>query len=881
MPHPELELISNILNSGDFNTPKKKGLTAEWFTLEAARDAYQWLWDEYHDPQQRGEVPTVDRFLRKFPSFDYTPSRNSLNALITDVRTSKVQADLQHMLNEMQDELVDGEDPSLILDSFLPKFRRMNVEAHEDDGILLSSSVAILKQQYSTHAESGGVVGIPYPWEILNQKTGGMRDEEFIVIYGRPANMKCVVEGQRIMMPNGDMIPIEDLPDLCTVSSFTDATMSMRWAAARRVVSGEKECVRVTTESGRVIETSTEHYFMVPEGSFEGKYDRIRDLHVGSWIATARSVPDWSSENHDPKLGWLLGALTGDGNYTRSEVQFTNHDSDVVSSLRSIALTYNCKVNSGSVEGEYRVVSYDTHKNKILDLLRELGMHGKKGPEKEVPSWIFRSSRQTIAAYLSGLLDTDGTVRSAFPSRVAWYTSSPRLARDIQHLLARLGISRAGISVDAAKEQRQISVYGADQYRILLKVLGPYLSCMRKRTALEDLAKETGTSPNNDGIPCSRRLEGLILEKKGAQPWPRMGKSKLDRSKLFRRSGCISRALLEKMATEWGSAELALEAQTQIRWERIKSIEPIGRKPCYDVCIQDGQDPNFVVEDFVVHNTWVACVIAAHAYLMNYRVMVFSKEISREAMLTRISSILGNVDYDRLRRGLLSEEDAEEFFELMEELAETEEDESVGAHHRALLFMSDKGKKSGSTVEDLIAAAERFQPDLIVVDGFYLMRDGRSGQRTADWKQISHISQDLKGMAQFVGCPVVGTTQANRANAKEPTGDVDDLSFADGIGQDADIAFRVFKGPNPSGRGASLLFVFSKSRETVIPPFIINASPGSDFSVQQAHANVKAFLELKAQMEMSEGADGDEGGGSGGKKEEKKKPKKRDDPFRA
>jgi replicative DNA helicase len=468
MPHPELELISNILSSGDFNTPKKKGLTAEWFTLDVAKGAYQWLWDEYHDPQQRGEVPTVDRFLRKFPSFDYNPSRNSLNALITDVRTSKVQSDLQHMLNEMQDDLADGADPSLILDSFLPKFRRMNVEAHEDDGILLSSSVAILKQQYSTHAESGGVVGIPYPWEILNQKTGGMRDEEFIVIYGRPANMK----------------------------------------------------------------------------------------------------------------------------------------------------------------------------------------------------------------------------------------------------------------------------------------------------------------------------------------------------------------------------------------------------------------------------TWAACAIAAHAYLTNHRVMVFSKEISREAMLTRISSILGNVDYDRLRRGLLSEEDAEEFFELMEELAETEEDESIGAHHRALLFMSDKGKKSGSTVEDLIAAAERFQPDLIVVDGFYLMRDGRSGQRTADWKQISHISQDLKGMAQFVGCPVVGTTQANRANAKEPTGDVDDLSFADGIGQDADIAFRVFKGPNPSGRGASLLFVFSKSRETVIPPFVINASPGSDFSVQQAHANVKAFLELKAQMEMAEGAtEGEEG--SGGKKEEKKKPKKRDDPFRS
>lgn len=471
MPHPELELISNIVQTADFATPKRKGLTPEWFTLEAAQEAYAWLWGQFHDPQQRGEVPTVERFVRKFPSFDYTPSRNSLNALIDDVRTLKTQRDLHEALTEMQDELQGDSDPSLILDAFLPRFRRMNVEAHEDDGILLSGSVNLLRQQFNTFAEAGGIVGIPYPWGVLNEKTGGMRNEEFIVIYGRPGNMK----------------------------------------------------------------------------------------------------------------------------------------------------------------------------------------------------------------------------------------------------------------------------------------------------------------------------------------------------------------------------------------------------------------------------TWIACAIAAHAYLMGSRVMFFSKEISREAMLTRVCSILGDVDYDKLRRGTLSPKDADDFFAIMDELAASEEQDKVGTHHRALMFTSDKGKKNGSTVEDLAAAAERFQPDLIIVDGFYLMRDSRSGQRTSDWKVIGHISQDLKGLAQYVNCPVVGTTQANRVNAKEPTGDLDDLSFADGIGMDADVAFRVFRGPNPSGRGASLLLVFSKSRETVIPPFIINAFPGSDFSVQQSPANVKAFLKMKEQMEQAEGASSENGDGakSGPGKPEKKKPAKRDDPFRS
>jgi replicative DNA helicase len=467
MSHPELELISNILETGDFQTVKKKGLTPEWFALESAKDAYSWLWTEFHDPQQRGEVPTVDRFLRKFPNFDFAPSRNSLNALIDDVRTQKMQGDIQLLLNEMQEEVLDGAEPSLILDTFLPKFRTMNVEAREEDGILLSSSIDLLRQQYDTHADAGGIVGVPYPWGVLNEKTGGMRDEEFVVIYGRSGNMK----------------------------------------------------------------------------------------------------------------------------------------------------------------------------------------------------------------------------------------------------------------------------------------------------------------------------------------------------------------------------------------------------------------------------TWVACAIGAQAYLDNHRVMVYSKEISREAMLTRFCSILGAVDYDRLRRGKLTPDQRDDFFELMEDLVETEEEDQEGSHHRGLLFVSDKGKRGGSSVEDLIAAAERFRPDVIVVDGFYLMRDARSGPRTPKWQKISNISQDLKGMAQYLSCPVIGTTQANRANAKEPSADLDDLSFADGIGHDADIAFRCFLAQsNPTGRGASVLLVFSKSRETVIPPFIINGFPGGDFGVQQANANIKQFLDMRAKLDMQNSP---AAGAATTEEKKKRKPRKRDGGFRS
>jgi replicative DNA helicase len=471
MAHPELELISNVIESGDFVTLKKKGVTRDIFSLDSAKEVFVWLWDEFHNPTQKGEVPTESRLKRRFPDFDFSPTRNSLAALVTDIKRQSTQIKLTALIEDINDEILDDSDPTLVLESFLPRLRELNVEAASQEGIRLSEAAEMIRQDYYTKKKAGGVTGIPYPWELMNSPTGGMQDEQFIVIYGRPGNMK----------------------------------------------------------------------------------------------------------------------------------------------------------------------------------------------------------------------------------------------------------------------------------------------------------------------------------------------------------------------------------------------------------------------------TWLACVMAAWAWQSNRRVMFFSKEISRTDIIKRISSVLAGVDYAKLRAGNLPVDDEDAFFELLDAIEEIEESETVGGHRRSLYCISDKGKRTTSTVDDLIAQAEVFQPDVVFVDGFYLMRDGRSGSRTADWKQIAHISQDLKGMAQYLECPVIGTTQANRANAKQPSGDLDDLSFADAIGMDADIAMRAFRGPNPKGRGASIMLVFSKVREAVIRPFVINACPGDDFSVLEKTVNIKQFLETKQKMDTQENQAASTGGGPATKPKKpgpKKTGRKRNDPFR-
>lgn len=442
MAHPELELISNVVGKGDFSAIRRHGLTPETFETEEGKIVFQWLWTQFHDPRHQGQVPDKNQLLRRFPNFDFRTSRNSIESLVLEIRSTRLKTQLLGLTEEMQQLMDDGEDPALILASYIPQMRDLHSTGVSDDGLLLAKSAALLRQEYLTKKEAGGITGIPYGWDPLDMATSGMQPEEFVVIYGRPKNMK----------------------------------------------------------------------------------------------------------------------------------------------------------------------------------------------------------------------------------------------------------------------------------------------------------------------------------------------------------------------------------------------------------------------------TWIALKICAAAYEANRRVMVYSKEMSREAMMRRMASIICEVDYERLRTGKLTPLMEEQFFETLDMLEQIEAHNAEGDQRRSLFFTSDKGNRDpgAGTVDALAAKAEKFRPDLILVDGFYLMKDGRTGMRSRDHKQVSHISGDLKILAQELSIPIIGTTQANRMANKGKGDDLEELSFADAIGQDADVVMRAFRGKGPSGNPAVLL-TFPGVREAQLNPFVVNAVPGADFSLLQSNVDVNSFMkDAKALQEEEE-----------------------------
>jgi replicative DNA helicase len=236
--------------------------------------------------------------------------------------------------------------------------------------------------------------------------------------------------------------------------------------------------------------------------------------------------------------------------------------------------------------------------------------------------------------------------------------------------------------------------------------------------------------------------------------------------------------------------------------------------------------------------SWVSVLSAVHAYVAaRRRVLYVTREMPAIQLARRAASVIARIDYNLFRKGRLQPYDKTRVFQILRDLLDDEK--AAGAHgmnQPFLVFTADKSGSSGSGggVSWIQSKIRDLRPDIVFVDGMYLLRDDRGGQRTVDWKAIAHISQDLKMTASEFNIPLVGVTQANRAAEKGKGDDMSELAYADAFGQDADGVFRVTKhirrDEQTKEKHTELNITAPGIREGDFEGIIVNAKLSTDFS---------------------------------------------------
>jgi replicative DNA helicase len=234
--------------------------------------------------------------------------------------------------------------------------------------------------------------------------------------------------------------------------------------------------------------------------------------------------------------------------------------------------------------------------------------------------------------------------------------------------------------------------------------------------------------------------------------------------------------------------------------------------------------------------TWIALWIAVHAYVYaRRRVLIYTREMPIKQVFRRVISAIARVDYDALRKGLLPVAMRDHVLNVMNQLAYDEQVFRQGSGRQPYIIVTTDStggtRNDGGGVSWLQAKIRELQPDIVVVDGMYLMRDDRSKQRTIDWKQIAHISQDLKLTSQEFDIPIIGTTQAHRGAEKTKGEDLTELSYSDALGQDADAVYRTIKREVvENGVKKTLIYLTAPGmREGRFTGIVLDANPGIEF----------------------------------------------------
>ena len=146
---------------------------------------------------------------------------------------------------------------------------------------------------------------------------------------------------------------------------------------------------------------------------------------------------------------------------------------------------------------------------------------------------------------------------------------------------------------------------------------------------------------------------------------------------------------------------------------------------------------------------------AKAAHNAGYNVMIISPEMPPQQIARRVLAMQMKVPDGSIRKGRLSYYAVQKARKLIHEPISIE-DETIDNWFKIL--------PSGlySDVNSLVSIAGEYKPDLLVVDGFYMLKDMKV-KSSAGWQQDESVIYTLKNFALHSDIPILASTQYNRA----------------------------------------------------------------------------------------------------------------------
>lgn len=184
----EFSLITRLCDTGDYHRVKDT-VSVDHFTQVQAKQA--WSFIQRH-ALEHGTAPSRSILRDQFPQFSFEPSSDSVSALAERLHAAHVYRTIALSTDEVMklattDPVAAAElqiEQSADMRSLLNRRVTGNVDVD------ITQQMGEERAQYYLRAQARGLIGMAWPWDILNKRTLGIEDGSLYAFYARPKSGK-------------------------------------------------------------------------------------------------------------------------------------------------------------------------------------------------------------------------------------------------------------------------------------------------------------------------------------------------------------------------------------------------------------------------------------------------------------------------------------------------------------------------------------------------------------------------------------------------------------------------------------------------------------------------------------------------------------------
>lgn len=457
---------------------------------------------------------------------------------------------------------------------------------------------------------------IRYPGDLGKFYGRALAKGNFVCYLAPNKRGKCVSEDMEVLLSDGRLRTIQYIVDQqvkTPIVALNETTMLFEPVQISDYYdNGIKECFKMTTRSGREVETTLNHKYLTPDG-----WKDLVDIKIGDYVAVPKKLDYFGNKSMPIDELRFLAYMLADGGCTVSQANFTKADPEIVKGFKKCCKNLKIGVRQ-------KGISY--HLTKCGDLRRKYAesLWKVSSKTKSIPDCIFKCPKEQVAEFLRIFMSCDGYISNSKEGMsIQFGLANEHMLRQVGNLLTRFGIVHKIFYKEASCNGKRFPAWGL---------------WIRDRENVNLFLEEINFLPHKRVEPVYPKKNRSFLDSLPHQIAKKLKEeleAKYGRA-LFKRynfnTGAIvhachvkktvSRDMMSRSDDFIKNTDIYKKyVNPDIYWDKVKSVVSVGKKQTYDITVPEHH--NFVANNCLVHNSFWLIDNAWQAMKQRRRVAMF------------------------------------------------------------------------------------------------------------------------------------------------------------------------------------------------------------------------------------------------------------------